>query len=791
MDKFTKVFNEQTIRDAWLKVKSKGKGGGIDNISIDEFENDLEKNLKSLLAEVISRQYVPEPYKLFYLQKANKEKKEYRPIGLLTIRDKIVQHCVYQFYSFSFDKIFLDSSYAYRQTKSHQKAINRIQDYIKRKFRFAALMDIKSFFDTIDRKLLFEVSKEWFNDPFINELVQMWVITGFVYNDRYIRGQKGIAQGGVLSPLLSNIYLHSFDLFMRKEKIENVRYADNIAIFGRTKEGTLILRQKANAFLTTKLNLTLNVSPEEIEDVSQGIIFCGIHFHDGNRTIAPAKMKKIIDEHRKTVETTDLRMLPYKLKESIEGIKRYYAPFDTKEQIEEIRNNLVEAFASKINMALEGKQIRNFFAIKSTLVKLPSLYKDDIQNKNFINDIFKKIQNGVTDKQPEKSVKSAESPVQATFNERLGSSPNAPGETSTSETQKSAEKKVEKKRKIYYNKFVQSLDILVTGNHAQIGKAGEKIVIRKEGKVVKEAFANKIGSIIINAHGTTISADAVKLCISNNVLINYFDDLGRPFATIYPTTTPTLSVASAQAEASKGEKGKTVVKLLIHAKIQNQISLIKFLTKNKQLPEEESDIFKRSVDEMNNLASDVKKLDTSLQLETFKHKIFGFEGSAAVSYWSLFKLLINDMYLFEKREHQGSTDTINQMLNYGYGILYSKVVNAAVVAGLNPNSGFLHSDQKGKPVLSFDLIEPFRPVVVDRAVLAILSRKVKIPKESPKLEDGLRQLLTQKVLARLYTEIKHHGERISVNDLIHDQAKQLADFLTGNEKYFRPYLSKW
>ena len=251
------------------------------------------------------------------------------------------------------------------------------------------------------------------------------------------------------------------------------------------------------------------------------------------------------------------------------------------------------------------------------------------------------------------------------------------------------------------------------------------------------------------------------------------------------------SVSTAQAFASKGEKGKSLVKQLVWAKITNQAALIKFVTKNKKLDSDQKLIVDKSLEEMQELASKVKSMKISETVDTFRSRIFGYEGSAAVSYWNVIKLVIPDHYEFKMREHQNAQNMINQMFNYGYGILYSKILAAAVLAGLNPNIPFLHSETKGKPALTFDLIEPYRPVIVDRTILSIISRSGRLVSSGNKLSDDVRHLVSTKVMQRLYSEIEYRGAKVTLNDIIIQNSKDVAAFLSGNSESFKPYTMKW
>lgn len=387
MENLHALFSDAALQEAWQKVRSKGKSGGIDNISITEFESDLAKNLKSLRAEVIAGNYVPEPYKLFFIEKENKPKKELRPLALMTIRDKITQHVIALHYSPLFEKKFIDTSYAYRSGKGHPKAIARVADFLNRKFTFVANLDIDNFFDTINRKTLFNACSEWFSQPEILKLLEMWVLTGFVHHGKYIKSETGIAQGGVLSPLLSNIYLHPLDQILFDNAISNVRYADNIILFGKSKQEVLARKKFVADFISSQLSLRLNDSAGDAVSVSDGFDFCGINFAEGKRSIAQAKLLQIKTKIKTNIQKHDIKTALELLKETFDGLNRYYSPYDTEEQLAEIRQTFTNSLAAKIINLLNQKVIKNEQEVHALLKNFPQIIFGDSGNKLFIKSI--------------------------------------------------------------------------------------------------------------------------------------------------------------------------------------------------------------------------------------------------------------------------------------------------------------------------------------------------------------------------------------------------------------------
>jgi len=131
------------------------------------------------------------------------------------------------------------------------------------------------------------------------------------------------------------------------------------------------------------------------------------------------------------------------------------------------------------------------------------------------------------------------------------------------------------------------------------------------------------------------------------------------------------------------------------------------------------------------------------------------------------------------------------MLNYGYGILYNRILTSITVAGLNPNISYLHKEQKNKPTLVFDLIEPFRAPAVDRTVIAVLNKHSNLALDKNILSNKTKSVLSQKLLLRMNTEFTYRSKTTSINNLMIEQAAGLVDYLQDKSKKFKPYISKW
>ena len=200
------------------------------------------------------------------------------------------------------EKIFSDCSYAYRPGKGHYKAIRRIDHSLNnRKRTWAIPRDIDNFFDTLNHQRLIEQFSGLVNgEPVMIELVALWCRMGLVEkNGRWRNVEAGVRQGGVISPLLANLYLHPLDEYAAKQEIDWIRYADDYLILCDSREKAASTDAKIEGFLKDSLGLRLNHSENSPKHIDEGFTFLGVRFCGKERTIAPKKDGK--DEEEDTM----------------------------------------------------------------------------------------------------------------------------------------------------------------------------------------------------------------------------------------------------------------------------------------------------------------------------------------------------------------------------------------------------------------------------------------------------------------------------------------------------------
>jgi CRISPR-associated protein Cas1 len=216
-----------------------------------------------------------------------------------------------------------------------------------------------------------------------------------------------------------------------------------------------------------------------------------------------------------------------------------------------------------------------------------------------------------------------------------------------------------------------------------------------------------------------ISTDAIILALKNNIDVIIADYDGFPIGRVWHGKSGSTSkIRKRQLEASLGETGLIWIKQWISAKISNQADFLKDLKKNRKAREEYLDEKISRLDEFVNQTEKLKGAVTEDIADTLR----GFEGNAGRIYFETLSALLSDEYSFTGRSSRPAKDPFNAFLNYTYGILYSRVEKALIIAGLDPYLGFMHRDDYNQKSLVFDFIEPYR-IHAERLVFKLFSAK--------------------------------------------------------------------
>lgn len=242
------LVNAENLKGSFLKLK-RDRAAGIDGVSMAEYERNLDKNIALLVARMKRQAYKPQAVRRTYIPKANGK---LRPLGIPTVEDKMVQMCVTRILEAIYEADFIGTSYGFRKERNCHRALAALSNIITvRPVSYVIDADIKGFFDNVSHDWMMECLKQRIADVSLLRLIKRFLISGYLEEGIFHETEQGTPQGGVISPMLANIYLHYvLDLWMTRVVkkrmrgwVELIRYADDFVICVQYKdEAETILR---------------------------------------------------------------------------------------------------------------------------------------------------------------------------------------------------------------------------------------------------------------------------------------------------------------------------------------------------------------------------------------------------------------------------------------------------------------------------------------------------------------------------------------------------------------------
>ena len=228
-----KVYAPQTLWAAWQRVKVNHGAAGIDRMSVERFEANATYYLKALELALRNGSYKPAPIRRVYIPKG---KGKTRPLGIATVKDRIVQGALKLVLEPIFEKEFLPVSFGFRPERSCKDALRIVDRSLKDGFTWVVDADLQSYFDTIPKQGLVELVKARVSDVNVLELLQQFLDQRVVEGMKHWTPMAGTPQGSVISPLMANLYLHGLDELLSTDGHQYVRFADDFVVMCRTRE---------------------------------------------------------------------------------------------------------------------------------------------------------------------------------------------------------------------------------------------------------------------------------------------------------------------------------------------------------------------------------------------------------------------------------------------------------------------------------------------------------------------------------------------------------------------------
>jgi CRISPR-associated protein Cas1 len=340
-------------------------------------------------------------------------------------------------------------------------------------------------------------------------------------------------------------------------------------------------------------------------------------------------------------------------------------------------------------------------------------------------------------------------------------------------------------------KTADSAQLILSGFGIYLGKKSERLLVKLNGKTVYEFPFFRISEVVVASRGVSLSSDLIKEFCERGIRTTFVEPSGRPYAMLSsPALTATVESRREQLLAYNDARGLEFARLVVRGKIRNQRHVLLYFGKYlKQSDPGRFESISEIAKKLRTLELQARKVEGS-SVEEKRQELMGLEGVAGRLYWQGVREIVESKVEFMGRVHQGASDTVNALLNYGYGILYAHVWGAVVNAGLEPFGGFLHVDRPGKPSLVLDLVEEFRQPVVDRTVIAFINLGQPIGMKDGLLDLDTRRAIGEKILERLASTERFRGQQFQIRSIIQMQARSLVSFLRNKGKY-KPFSFRW
>src|SRR5690554_6928099 len=292
-----KVYAKKNLYNSYKLVRANKGAPGIDRVTVEAYRTNLEEEIDKLHHELKTGTYEPQPVLRVEIPKPDGGK---RPLGIPTVRDRVVQQALLNILQPIFEPEFHPSSYGYRPNRSCQQAVAKAERFMnKYGLEHVVDMDLSKCFDTLDHKLIIKAVAERISDGRTLRLISSFLKSGVMQGNSYSETEVGSPQGGVISPLLSNIYLNKFDQAMMSKGIRIVRFADDILIFARSKQLAGNYRAIATKILEEELKLKVNQEKTSITNVHNGVSFLGFQIFKERVGIEDKRARRFRDKNRR------------------------------------------------------------------------------------------------------------------------------------------------------------------------------------------------------------------------------------------------------------------------------------------------------------------------------------------------------------------------------------------------------------------------------------------------------------------------------------------------------------
>ncbi|TGK12366.1 CRISPR-associated endonuclease Cas1 [Leptospira fletcheri] len=326
--------------------------------------------------------------------------------------------------------------------------------------------------------------------------------------------------------------------------------------------------------------------------------------------------------------------------------------------------------------------------------------------------------------------------------------------------------------------------IAIQSYGSSISITGARLFVSIKGEEGVEIPLNRLKSLKLSGRGAIISSNAISECAKRGIPIYICDWNGRYISQLSGSHEhAVVQLRKRQLEYVDRLSSRDLAKLILYGKVKNQKAVLQYFAKYQRKKGVSVDWLESALNSLDSIVKSILAFSGEIE---WRSSLLGFEGSAASIYWNALK---NDIYFgdsFKGRVGRGAGDSINQALNLGYSILETYIWNAIHLAGLEPYAGVIHTDRPGKPALILDLMEEYRPWMVDRIVLSLKSHLL----GTERISEEARKLVISGVQKAFESIHPYRGKKLHIEVILQRQVYRLCGVFYQKSSY-KPILFKW
>lgn len=315
-----KILEKENMNQAYQKVKANKGSAGIDEVTIEELNQYIKDNWKSIKKQIVSRTYRPQPVKRIKIPKPSGGM---RNLGIPTVMDRVIQQAMVQIISPICEEHFSESSYGFRPKRSCEMAVIKLLEYINDGYIWIVDIDLEKFFDNVPQDKLMSYVHIIINDGDTESLIRKYLKAGIMENGKYEKSEKGTPQGGNLSPLLSNILLNELDKELERRGLHFTRYADDCVITLKSEASAKRVMYSITSWIERKLGLKVNMTKTKITKPNDlKYLGFGFYYDKSTKTWKLRAHESSIKKFKQALKRLTIRKNPMKMEERIRKLNQ-------------------------------------------------------------------------------------------------------------------------------------------------------------------------------------------------------------------------------------------------------------------------------------------------------------------------------------------------------------------------------------------------------------------------------------------------------------------------------------